>query len=81
MEAQSGLGQGSARLRLRYRQGLGYTGLRQGSGTGCSVLPGTTPAVAVGGDGDWKAQRRVGGSDWDSVVVCTTPAVAGTAEA
>ena len=57
------------------------SGLGQGNGTGGSVLPGTTPAVAVGGDGDWKAQRRVGGSDWDSVVVCTTPAVAGTAAA
>ena len=40
---------------------------------------GSTPAVTVGGDGGWKAQGSGGGSDWDSVVVCATPAVAGTA--
>ena len=38
-------------------------------------------AVVVGDDGGWKAQGSGGGSGWDSVVVCTTPAVAGTAAA
>ena len=47
MEAQSGIGQGSVRLRLGYRQGLGCAGLRQGSGTGGSVVQGATPTVAV----------------------------------
>ena len=43
----------------------------QGKGTGGS---------GHGGDGSWKAQGSGGGgSGWDSVVVCTTPAVTGTA--
>ena len=47
MEAQSGLDQGSVRLRQGYKQGLRYAGLRQGSGNGGSVVQGATPAVAV----------------------------------
>ena len=47
MEAQSGLDQGSVRLRQGYKQGLRCAGLRQGSDTGGSVVQGATPAVAV----------------------------------
>ena len=47
MEAQSGLDQGSVRLRQGYKQGLRCAGLRQGSGTGGSVVQGATSVVAM----------------------------------
>ena len=61
MEAQSGLGQGSGRLRLGCRQGQGCTGLRQGRGTGGSVVQGAISGSGSDGGGrGWETQGFAG---------------------
>ena len=60
MEAQSGLGQGSFRLRLGRRQGLGCAGLQQGRGTGGSVVQGANSGSGSGGGRGWETQGFAG---------------------
>ena len=61
MEAQSGLGQGSFRLRLGCRQGLGCAGLQQGRGTGGSVVQGANSGSGSSGGGrGWETQGFAG---------------------
>ena len=64
---------GSVRLRQGYRQGLACAGLRQGSGTGGSVVQGATPAVTVGDGKGWELRET-------AAAEAGTQGFAGTAE-
>ena len=76
VEAQSGLRQAETGVQARAR-------MRRADALAAQSCRARTLAVAAGSDQgggiDRKAQGNGGGSGWETVVVCATPEVAGTA--